>query len=454
MKSSKQSSLKSNPRVHEYKPRGACKEVLYRHEPEVLISGPAGTGKSRACLEKLHFAAMRYPGMRGLIVRKTLVSLASTALETWRRYVAVEALANGDVEYYGGSSEEPPQYRYTNGSTIVIGGLDKASRIMSSEYDLVYVQEATELDEEDWEAITTRLRNWVIPFQQLIADCNPSTPFHWLKVRARVGKTILLESQHEDNPQLFDDEGNLTERGAEYIAKLDKLTGARKERLRHGKWVAAEGAIYTEWSPNIHHIEPFEIPSSWMRFWGVDFGFVNPFCLQWWAEDPDSNLHLYREIYMTHRTVDDHCETVARQVMHAPVRLKGQPWQGQWTEPRPTLVLCDHDAEGREVFERALGISTSPAFKVVSEGIQAVQERLKQNRLYIHRDTLVEVDVTLQDVHKPVCTSDEIVNYIWDTGGGKKLKEVPLKEDDHGMDTMRYVVAERDLVGSPRIRWM
>jgi phage terminase large subunit len=397
---------------------------------------------------------MRYPNMRGLIVRKTLVSLASTALETWRRYVAVEALANGDMTYYGGSAEEPPQYRYSNGSVIVIGGLDKASRIMSSEYDLVYVQEATELVEDDWEAITTRLRNWVMPFQQLMADCNPSTPYHWLRVRCKVGKTLSLESRHEDNPRLFDEDGNLTDLGVDYISKLDKLTGTRKERLRHGLWVAAEGIIYPEWDENIHHIDAFEIPPSWMRFWGVDFGFRNPFCWQWWAEDPDGNLHMYREIYRTERTVDDHCELGAKLFMIDPKREKGRPWQGQWREPRPTVVLCDHDAEGREVFERALGVSTSPAFKVVTEGIQAVQKRLKERRVFVHRGCTVEIDQLLVESHKPTCTADEVVNYIWDTGGGKKTKEVPLKEDDHGMDTMRYVVAERDLVGSPRIRWI
>jgi phage terminase large subunit len=29
-----------------------------------------------------------------------------------------------------------------------------------------------------------------------------------------------------------------------------------------------------------------------------------------------------------------------------------------------------------------------------------------------------------------------------------------VKADDHGMDTMRYAVAERDLVATPRVRWL
>src|SRR5258705_9849508 len=185
------------------------------------------------------------PNTRALILRKTLRSLGSTALVTWRNYVVKEALAVGGVVYYGGSSQEAPQYRYKNGSTVTIGGLDNPTRIMSSEHDVVYVQEATEITIEDLEMIKTRLRNWRISFQQFIMDCNPAGDKHWLKLRANDGRTQLIESRHEDNPRLFDllPDGTyrVTKQGAKYIAILDNLTGVRYKRLRLGLWVSAEG---------------------------------------------------------------------------------------------------------------------------------------------------------------------------------------------------------------------
>lgn len=54
---------------HTYHPRGACVDLFNYRGPEVLMSGPAGTGKSRACLEKIHMMALANPGMRGLIVQ-------------------------------------------------------------------------------------------------------------------------------------------------------------------------------------------------------------------------------------------------------------------------------------------------------------------------------------------------------------------------------------------------
>jgi len=217
---------------HTYEPRGGCKEVFESREEEVLISGPAGTGKSRACLEKIYMVCLLTPNTRALILRKTLASLGSTALVTWRNYVIKEALATGTVVYYGGSREEAAQYRFKNGSTVTIGGLDKPTRIMSSEYDIVYVQEATEITLEDLEMIKTRLRNWVISFQQLLMDCNPAGDKHWLKLRCNDNVCKLIESRHEDNPRLFNLDGTLTKQGEKYIGILDKLSGVRYKRLR------------------------------------------------------------------------------------------------------------------------------------------------------------------------------------------------------------------------------
>jgi len=435
--------------VRRYHPRGAALEVFHCRAPEVLLSGPAGTGKSRGCLEKLHMVSLINPGMRGLIVRKTRESLGSTALVTWREHVAKEALASGLVSFYGGSAEEPPQYRYTNGSKIMIGGMDKPTKIMSSEYDLVYAQEATELTTTDWENITTRLRNGRISFQQLMADCNPDIPTHWLKQRCDAGTTLMINCRHEDNPVLFDDTGKITTRGAAYLSKLDALTGVRYQRLRRGLWVAAEGLIYEDWDPAVHLIDPFTIPDDWTRWWVVDFGYTNPFVLQCWAEDPDGRLYLYREIYRTKRLVEDHARDILKLV--AP--------DGQWREPRPRAVICDHDAEDRATLERHLGMGTTPAKKTVKDGLQAAQSRLRpagdgRPRLYVLRDALVERDRELEDAKKPCCTAEEIVGYIWDAQPGKPPKEVPVKKDDHGMDGVRYMVAERDLGGRPNIRWL
>lgn len=419
--------------THTFTPRGACRDAFEHRGGEVLISGPAGTGKTRACLEKLHTVALLNAGMRGLMVRKTAASLAASGLVTWRRDVIAEQ--DAAVWFYGGSAAEPAQYRYANGSVVVIGGMDKASKVMSTEYDLIYVQEATELSEDDWEALTTRLRSGVVSFQQLLADCNPAQDSHWLKARCDAGRTVMLRSRHEDNPVLYDDEGAVTLFGGEYMATLDRLTGIRYQRLRKGEWSSAEGVVFEEWDSAVHLVDRFAVPDDWTRWWSVDFGFTNPFVCQHWAEDPDGRLYLYREFYMTGRTVDDHARSILDVV--AP--------NGAWSEPRPRGIVCDHDAEGREVLRRELGLSTTGADKRVSAGLEAVMRRLKdpgdgKRRLYLMRDSTVERDQTLAAANRPTSTADEFPSYVWDQKQGAAPKEAPVKADDHGLDALRYLV--------------
>jgi phage terminase large subunit len=144
---------------------------------------------------------------------------------------------------------------------------------------------------------------------------------------------------------------------------------------------------------------------------------------------------MYREIYHTHKTVDVH----ARDIM-AIVRP-----EGRWREPKPSVVVCDHDAEGRAVLEREIGMSTQPAHKSVLEGIEAVQVRLRdpgdgRRRVYLLRNALVKADPELTDSGKPTCTIEEVPGYVW----SDKAKEQPVKADDHGCDAMRYIIAEKD----------
>jgi phage terminase large subunit len=436
-----------------YEPRGAAQQLFKARDSEVFMAGPAGTGKSLACLFRLHLIALHNPNMRGLIFRKTAVSLGSTTLVTWEKKVIADALARGIVTWFGGSAREAPGYRYSNGAKIDVAGMDKPEKIMSAEYDLVFGDEATELTLNDWESVGTRLRNGKLSWQQQMGACNPGHPTHWIKQRCDQGQAKMLVSRHVDNPAYVNADGSFTEVGMAYMAKLDALTGVRKSRLRDGTWAAAEGLIYETFDEAVHLVNPFKIPASWARWITVDFGYTNPMVMQWWAEDGDGRLFLYRELYHTKRLVEDMAKQ-ARELMVYP--------SGQWREPQPRGVICDHDAEDRATLEKHLLLRTTAAKKAVSTGIQAVQSRLKvagdgKPRLFVVRGAVVERDAELDAAKKPCSTEEEVTGYVWAVkpGNAAGLKEEPVKENDHGMDAMRYMVAERDMGGRPRMRgWL
>lgn len=441
------------PENRPFQPYGKAEEFLYCRAPEVLLSGPAGTGKSRACLEKLHICAQKYDGMRGLIVRKTRESLTESALVTFEEKVVPQ---NHYILRTGGQRKMRQSYLYSNGSSIVVGGMDKPSKTLSTEFDLIYVQEAIELTEHDWEMLTRPLRNGKMPYQQIIADTNPDAPTHWLKRRCDAGRTLMLESTHEDNPVLFDRNGNgglgdWTESGKLYIGRLDNLTGPRKPRLRYGKWVQAEGVVYEGWDRHVHLVDRFNPPAAWPRYWSIDFGFTNPFTWQLWALDPDGRLFLVKQIYKTQGLVEDHAKRIlqlARMEIPYAMRRDANDLLG---DLRPQAIICDHDAEGRATLEKYLGMPTLPANKEIMPGIQAVQTRLKKAgdnkpRLYVMRDSLDERDALLMEAKRPCCLEEEMDSYIWKPqtavmAESRNRPDEPIDRDNHGCDAMRYMVA-------------
>jgi phage terminase large subunit len=414
-----------------YRPRGGAKSLFPCRDSEILCAGPAGTGKTRAVLEKVNRWMLKCPGSRALLVRKTRASMTESVLVTYESKVIPE---NTDLypDVHSTLRRVRQSYEYPNGSSIVVGGMDNADRIMSTEYDLIAAFEATELTEDDWEKLTTRLRNGVMPFQQAVADCNPAGPGHWLNLRANSGRMTRLLSHHQDNPVLWDGSG-WTPRGKVYISRLDALTGTRHARLRLGRWAAAEGLIYPEYDPDIHLIDSFKIPDSWRRIRAIDFGYVHPFVCLWAAFDEDDRMYVYRQWYMSRRLVSDHAGKI----------------NALSVGERYECTVTDHDAEDRATLEKILG-PTLLARKEVRLGIESVSLRFRKTadrpRLYILRDSLVEKDANLADAKQPTCLEEELECYSWATApDGKIAKDEPMKVNDDACDALRYACMQRKL---------
>lgn len=418
--------------------RGAALEAQSITSHEWMLAGPAETGKTWAALWRLDTLLSSTPKAQAALVRKVAADIGPTVLRTFKKVIE---RSQSCARPYGG--EKPEWYDYPNGARLYIGGMDRPGKVLSGERDFIYVNQAEELTLDDWETLTTRTtgRGAVTDTPMLFGDCNPGPPTHWI-----INRPVLqvLYSKHEDNPSLFGEDGSATEQGKRSMRVLDNLTGVRKKRLRLGLWVAAEGTVY-DFDRSVHLIDPFPIPPSWTRVRSIDFGYTNPFVCQWWALDGDGRMYLYREIYMTHRTVKVHAQKIRElERWYLPDGSENPDRE------RIAYTIADHDAEDRATLAEER-IGTVAANKAITVGIQKTQERMKvagdgKPRLFVMRGALVELDEEyLVQQKQPTCTEQEFEMYMWPKGSdGKPIKEVPIDLYNHGMDCVRYTVLKID----------
>jgi phage terminase large subunit len=88
-------------------------------------------------------------------------------------------------------------------------------------------------------------------YQQILGECNPDAPTHWLHRRCDRGQARVHFSRHADNPAVTPD----------YLDRLGRLTGVRRARLYEGRRAAAEECVYA-FDRAVHLVDPLPIPSG------------------------------------------------------------------------------------------------------------------------------------------------------------------------------------------------
>jgi PBSX family phage terminase large subunit len=380
--------------------RGAVAEFWRCHDHEVILAGPAETGKTFGGLHKLDALMWKYPGAQAAIVRKFAVTMAGTVCQTFEKVANMKA-----VKALGGT--RPDRYIYPNGSQIWLGGMDNPSKVLGGERDFIYVNQAEELLLDDWETLLTRATGRAAhsPYSQLMGDCNPGGSRHWIRTRQSLTRLV---SVHTDNPTLYDDQGNLTERGKITMATLSNLSGVRRARLLDGIWATAEGVVYDTFN-RATHVKPRDPGEFKSWYLAIDEGYTNPAVILLVGIDGDGRQHIAREFYKRGVLQADFVAEVCA-----------------WHKSQPvTLAAVDAAAAGLIADLKNAYIPAAPYKGRVLDGIQKVQDLLK-----IQGDKMARLTVD------PECTNviNEFESYVW-----KPNKDEPVKENDHAMDAFRYL---------------
>ena len=398
-------TIKANP---------AFKEVNRSKKRYIVEKGSAGSGKSVDAAQEYILRLMNDKGRNLVAMRKSdITNRDSTFAELTG---AIYRMFGDKAEQYWQINRSPMQLTCRhNGNKIIFRGMNddkqreklKSITFQKGKLTDVWMEEATEFTQQDFEIIDDRLRGELPPgqFYQIRMTFNPVNKSHWIK------KVFF------DIP-----DPNVLTHHSTYLMNrfIDDAYRARMERRKIvdpdgyqiyglGEWGEIGGLILQNWevadiSLNLNDYDDIAI--------GQDFGFnhANAILVLGWK---DNNIYILDELYVFEKDMSEIIELAVAQGI-----------------PRERTMFCDSAEPDRISMWQKAGFRARKVRKekTAHGKYQAVQiDWLKQRKIFIH----------------PHCTNTikEISQWKWkkDERTGEYLDE-PVPFQDDAMSALRYGV--------------
>lgn len=397
--------------------------------PVMLLTGSAGGGKSRLAAEKVHAFLLTYPGATGLILRKVRATMANSTLLFLKRKIM-----GNDPNIIHRPSDF--RFEYANGSILAYGGMkddEQREHIRSigqdGGVDIVWMEEASQFQEQDFNEVLARMRSTAAPWRQIILSTNPDSPGHWINIRLILGEEASVyyssASDNAANPEA-------------YFQSLNKLTGVQRARLVQGLWVVGSGQIFDTWMDaydtrnDNDHGGSISLRAEYQPglpvIWSIDDGYSgeqdkktgmftgksHPRVILMAQRQATGQITVFAESYKIKSLAVQHFEEVKE-------TCEAMGWNP------PYLIIRDRAAASLDSALKEVGLAKEAKFNRVP-----VDESIKELRYKLAPDAEGYRGVL---VH-PRCTHlrYEMASFSYDMNGGI------IKEQDNGPDALRYLI--------------
>ena len=232
--------------------------------------GARGGGKSWALRRKLIALCLKYPTIRCLLIRRTYAELKANHLSPL-------LTEYGRVVSY---SEGEKAISLPNGSRIFFGycASDRdLLRYQGQEYDIIAIDEATQLSEYQFSVFKACLRGCNDFPKRIYLTCNPGGVGHgWVK-RLFVDREFRDDECPDDylfiQALVYDNEV-LTKKDTGYVKQLESLPKRLRDAWLCGRWDVFEGQFFPEFNHSEHVCDGSVIDGlALRRFVAFDYGF-------------------------------------------------------------------------------------------------------------------------------------------------------------------------------------
>lgn len=470
-------------------PKQELAEALWGKVDWLLYGGSAAGGKSEFACWHANRLSQKIDGHVSLVVRQSIPEL--------RRSLILRMIARNKQFDLGCKLKKPDGitgFYYGNNSVIECGYLatdEHLGNYLSAEYDLIIIDEATQLTPDQIVGLAARLRTTKEKAARgarphLGMFTNPGDVAHaWmyslLVVPTNYGQKVIVynvsngvenafpvreyeapiplrdatleqiedvlipwanELEVECDPQTELAVAFVPSRATDnphidpsYLKHLNGLPERRRRQLRDGDWDVFEGQYFHEWNASVHVKEPFDIPDGWALARGADFGSRAPWCCLWGAWDNDGNCYIYRESYGAGMTPEMQAQEAAR--LSSPVdlatgRTKVEKYERTVADPS---VFSDKRGAGRTIAQLwgENGFRVTRAKNDRIAGWQNVRQYLwdpvaAKPRLYV-----------MSNCHHLIRTLP-LQRY-----DRTKQEDLDTTAEDHAVDALRYLLATRPM---------
>ena len=361
-----------------------------------VLYGGAGSGKSHFIAQEtlLNMLSLE-DNYTYLVVRKTGKSIRNSVFR-----LLCDLISELNIAGMFTINKTEMSIHSKTGSSLITSGLDDVEKLKSiANINRIWVEEASEITETDFNQLDLRIRGQSKIGYQMTLTFNPISELHWLKRSFfDLGRpnSFVLKTTYLDNE--FLDDG--------YIQTLKELERQDYQYYRIyalGEWGSLGNLIFTNWEK-----QEFDHSTFDNYFNGLDFGF---------ADDPTAfirchydkkrkTIYVVDEFYKRSEFIDEVAGDLTRIINHE-------------------LITCD-SSEPRSIADlKRHGIRAIPAKKgpgSIEHGIKWLQSR----KIIVH----------------PRCHEmiKELTSYKWREDKDGNVIPKPVDMNNHLIDAMRYAM--------------
>lgn len=255
----------------------------------LVLKGGGGSGKSVFAARKVLERAVSESGHRFLVCRKVGRTLRESC---YRLILAQLGMYYPDVKPRINQSDM--RISFSNGSEIIFAGLDNPDKLKSI-YEItdIWIEEAAELLESDFNQLDIRMRGASKYYRQMIITFNPVSVLHWLKRRFFDADDVVTRSRTRVHESTYRDNRWLTKEDCETLEAFRETDEYYYTVYCLGQWGVVGTTVFDAQGLTRRLAvlpKPIKVGAFEYR---DEYEFVNS---EWFVEDKNGYIRIYKDV--------------------------------------------------------------------------------------------------------------------------------------------------------------